>query len=88
VPGRIFHLGALSVETWLTSGQVVGGVTYFIRGLAKPIAIVRDSIFAGSMGGGKVLYADALRDNWEQVLTLPEETIICPGHGYLTIVAE
>ena len=63
MPGRIFYLGALSVETWLTSGQVVGGVTYFIRGLAKPIAIVGDLIFAVSMGGGKVSYADSLRNN-------------------------
>lgn len=87
-PGRIFHLGALSVETRLTSGHAVGGVTYFIRGLAKPVAIVGDSIFAGSMGGGKVSYAEALRNNREQVLTLPEETIICPGHGPLTTVSE
>lgn len=86
--GRIFHIGALSVETRLTSGHAVGGVTYFIRGLAKPISIVGDSIFAGSMGGGKVSYADALRNNREQVLTLPEETIICPGHGHLTTVGE
>ena len=87
-PGRIFHIGALAVETRLTSGHAVGGVSYFIRGLAKPIAIVGDSIFAGSMGGGKVSYADALRNNRKQVLTLPEETIICPGHGPLTTVGE
>jgi len=87
-PGRDFQIGALTVETRLTSGHAVGGVTYFIRGLAKPIAIVGDSIFAGSMGGGKVSYAEALKNNREQVLTLPEETIICPGHGPLTTVGE
>ena len=76
------------METRLTSGHSAGGVTYFIRGLARPVAIVGDSIFAGSMGGGMVSYADALRNNREQILTLPDETIICPGHGPLTTVGE
>jgi len=35
-----------------------------------------------------VSYADALRHNREQVLTLPDATIICPGHGPLTTVGE
>jgi glyoxylase-like metal-dependent hydrolase (beta-lactamase superfamily II) len=45
-------------------------------------------MFAGSMGGGMVSYADALRNNSEQVLTLPDATIVCPGHGPLTTVGE
>ena len=87
-PGQAFAIGKLAVETRLTSGHSAGGVTYFIRGLARPVAIVGDSIFAGSMGGGMVSYADALRNNREQILTLPDETIICPGHGPLTTVGE
>jgi len=87
-PGRTFSIGRLEVESRLTSGHAKGGVTYFIRGLAKPVAIVGDAIFAGSIGTGRVSYIDALRNNREQVLTLPGETIICPGHGPLTTVAE
>jgi glyoxylase-like metal-dependent hydrolase (beta-lactamase superfamily II) len=63
-------------------------VTYFIQGLSQPVAIVGDSMFAGSMGGGMVSYADALRNNREQILTLPDATIICSGHGPLTTVGE
>ena len=51
-------------------------------------AVVGDSIFAGSMGGGMVSYADALKNNKEQILTLPDETVIAPGHGPLTTVGE
>jgi len=87
-PGKAFAIGQLTVETRLTSGHSAGGVTYVIRGLARPVAIVGDSIFAGSMGGGMVSYDDALRNNREQILTLPDETIICPGHGPLTTVGE
>ena len=63
-------------------------MTYFVRGLDRPVAIVGDSLFAGSMGGGNVSYEDALRNNLEKILTLPNDTILCPGHGPLTTVAE
>jgi glyoxylase-like metal-dependent hydrolase (beta-lactamase superfamily II) len=86
--GRTFYIGSLLVETRLTSGHAAGGVTYFIRDLSKPVAVVGDSMFAGSMGGGIVSYADAVRNNREQILTLPDSTIICPGHGPLTTVGE
>jgi glyoxylase-like metal-dependent hydrolase (beta-lactamase superfamily II) len=87
-PGRVFQIGSLVVESRLTSGHAVGGVTYFIQGLSRPVAIVGDSMFAGSMGGGMVSYADALRNNREKILTLPDATILCPGHGPLTTVGE
>lgn len=87
-PGREFSLGALTVETRLTCGHARGGVTYVVRGLARPVAICGDAMFAGSMGGGMVSYADALRTNREQILTLPDETILAPGHGPLTTVGE
>jgi glyoxylase-like metal-dependent hydrolase (beta-lactamase superfamily II) len=63
-------------------------MTYVVTGLANPIAIVGDSLFSGSMGGGNVSYQDALRNNLEKVLTLPDDTIICPGHGPMTTVSE
>ena len=63
-------------------------MTYFIQGLSKSVAVVGYSMFAGSMGGSMVSYADALRNNRDQILTLPDATIICPGHGPLTCVGE
>jgi glyoxylase-like metal-dependent hydrolase (beta-lactamase superfamily II) len=86
--GEEFDLGALSIEARLTSGHSRGGLTYVVTGLSRPIAIVGDSLFAGSMGGGAVSYEDALRNNREKILTLPDETIICPGHGPLTTVGK
>jgi hydroxyacylglutathione hydrolase len=86
--GRGFQIDRLDVKTCLTSGHATGGGTYFIRGIFKPVSVVGDSMFAGSMGGGAVSYADALRNNIEQVLTHPDATIICPGHGTLTTVGE
>jgi glyoxylase-like metal-dependent hydrolase (beta-lactamase superfamily II) len=86
--GKRFRAGSLEIEARLTSGHSPGGMTYVITGLSRPVAIVGDSLFAGSMGGGNVSYDDALRNNREKILTLPDETIICPGHGPLTTVGK
>jgi hydroxyacylglutathione hydrolase len=86
--GKYFRLGNIDIEARLTWGHSPGGITYVVTGLARPIAVVGDSIFAGSMGGGNVSYEDALRNNLEKILTLPDETIICPGHGPMTTVGE
>lgn len=86
--GKRFRLGNLQIDTRLTWGHSPGGMTYVVSGLPRPIAIVGDSLFAGSMGGGNVSYDDALQNNLEKILTLPNETIICPGHGPMTTVGE
>jgi glyoxylase-like metal-dependent hydrolase (beta-lactamase superfamily II) len=85
--GTAFKIGGLSVETRLTWGHSPGGITYVVTGLAQPVAVVGDALFAGSMGGGVVSYEAALQTNREQILTLPGDTIVAPGHGPLTTVA-
>ena len=86
--GRKFTVGSLDIESRLTWGHSPGGMTFVIRGLASPVAIVGDSIFAGSMGGGNVSYEDAVQNNLKKILTLPEDTVLCPGHGPMTTVKE
>ena len=86
--GKHFKLGKIDIGARLTWGHSPGGITFVCTGLARPIAIVGDSMFAGSMGGGSVSYKDAVKNNLEKILTLPDETIICPGHGPMTSVGE
>lgn len=87
-PGDAYQLGGLTVSARLTWGHSDGGITYVIDGLSSPVAVVGDAMFAGSMGGGMVSYDDALRTNRDEILTLDDETILCPGHGPLTTVGE
>ena len=87
-PGKTWQLGGLNIESRSTWGHSPGGITFVVTGLARPVAIVGDSIFAGSMGGGGASYADALANNVNQILTLPANTVICPGHGPMTSVGE
>ena len=83
-----WETGGLRIEPRSTWGHSKGGTTYVVTGLARPVAIVGDALFASSMGGGMVSYADALATNRKEILSLPDETIIAPGHGPLTTVGE
>jgi hydroxyacylglutathione hydrolase len=88
---EIVHLGGLRVTHRETPGHAEDGVTYMIGNWqedAPLIAIVGDTIFAGSMGGAKENGELAKQKIREQILSLPAETLICPGHGPLTTVAE
>jgi glyoxylase-like metal-dependent hydrolase (beta-lactamase superfamily II) len=86
--GKEFALGGLKIATRRTSGHARGGTTFVVTGLTKTLAVVGDALFAGSMGGGLVNYDEALRTNRAAIFTLPDDTIICPGHGPLTTVGE
>ena len=86
--GHIGAIGNLALLALHTHGHSAGGTTYLITGLERPVAIVGDSLFAGSMGGGKISFRDALANNREKILTLPDDTILCPGHGPLSSVSE
>jgi glyoxylase-like metal-dependent hydrolase (beta-lactamase superfamily II) len=85
------HLGSLRITNRETPGHAEDGVTYVLGTFpedAPNAAIVGDAIFAGSIGGapGKGTLAKAkIR---EQIFSLPGPTLICPGHGPLTTVAE
>jgi hydroxyacylglutathione hydrolase len=85
--GDQFRLGKLRIEARLTNGHSPGGTSYIVHGLENTVVVVGDSLFAGSMGGAPNDYQKALRNNLEKLLSLPGETLVCPGHGPLTTVA-
>lgn len=90
-PNDFIHLGSLRITNRSTPGHAEDGVTYIVGNWpedAPAVAVVGDTLFAGSMGRGNQSWALARRAVREQILTLPAETLICPGHGPLTTVAE
>jgi len=86
--GHSFQCGGIMIFTRHTWGHSTGGITYVVSHFNRQLAIVGDALFARSMGGGMVSYADALRTNREEIFTLLDETILAPGHGPLTTVWE
>lgn len=89
--GDQFGAGRWTVRWMPTPGHADDGVTYLVSGLsgeAPALAMVGDALFAGSMGGAPGKGALARARVREHILSLPGETVICPGHGPLTTVSE
>jgi hydroxyacylglutathione hydrolase len=86
-PGDLFNAGCHFIRTRLTPGHTPGGTTYVIEGPVVQAAIVGDALFAGSIGGVHGDYGNTLEGIRREILGLPDDTILCPGHGPLTTVA-
>ncbi len=82
-------LGGVKIEVRCSPGHSAGSVVYYLPELES--AIVGDTIFLGGVGrtdlpsGSTEELEATLR---EQILTLPPKTILYPGHGPRTTVAE
>lgn len=84
-------LGSLRITNRDTPGHAEDGVTYLIGTWpedAPHVAVVGDAIFAGSMGKAAGNAALAKEKVVQQIFSLPPATLICPGHGPLTTVAD
>jgi glyoxylase-like metal-dependent hydrolase (beta-lactamase superfamily II) len=89
--GQAFALGSLRVTGRPTPGHAADGVTWVVSGWpdgAPQVAVVGDALFAGSIGRGFQSWPRSQRSVREQIFTLPADTLVCPGHGPLTTVAE
>lgn len=85
------HLGSLRVTNRETPGHAEDGVTYIIGNWPEDapfVAVVGDAIFAASMGRVGTNAKSAKEAIRAQILSLPPETLLCPGHGPLTSVEQ
>lgn len=90
-PSEIVQVGRLEVANRDTPGHADDGVTFVIEGFpdgAPAAAVVGDVIFAGSMGGHHRSPELAREKARDQILSLPPDTLICPGHGPMCTVRE
>ncbi len=83
---RLEVLG-LSAEVREVPGHCAGNVLFYFA--AAGAAFVGDALFAGNVGrtdlpGGD--FDQLERSIREQIYTLPEDTVVYPGHGYDTTV--
>jgi glyoxylase-like metal-dependent hydrolase (beta-lactamase superfamily II) len=86
-PGATLACGELGIEARETSGHSPGALSYLVTRGEAPLAFVGDALFCLSMGKAtKDAYVWALENNRRELLSLPETTIICPGHGPVTTV--
>ena len=85
------QLGSLRITNRETPGHAEDGVIYLVGNWpedAPHVGIVGDTIFAGSMATGFQSWELLNEKVRSQILSLPAETLLCPGHGPLTTVAQ
>lgn len=87
-PDEEISAGGLTVRTLHTPGHTSGMLAL----LAGGNLFTGDTLFKGSVGGvrapGSTSYADLKHSVTEVLLTLPEDTVIHPGHTDPTTVGE
>ena len=77
----------LPIEVRETPGHSPGGVVYYMPTLK--MAVVGDDVFRGSIGRTDLIggsHPKLLKSIKTEILTLPDETRLFPGHGPETTV--
>lgn len=89
-PGETVFCGPLAIRACDLSGHAMPALGFHVDGLAKPVLVTGDALFAGSMGGcgSPPIYQHALRCLREVLGPLPDETVLLPGHGPATTLGE
>jgi glyoxylase-like metal-dependent hydrolase (beta-lactamase superfamily II) len=87
--GRVLKIGEISSQIIDTPGHTEGSICVYLPTEKKLIA--GDTLFAGSIGrtdlpGGSM--EKIMRSLHNQVLALPDETEVTPGHGPNTTIGE
>lgn len=87
--GDVLTLGENRIEVIHTPGHSRGGLCFYIPSAGWLIS--GDSLFEGSIGrtdleGGS--YATLIKSITERLMTLPEDTVVYPGHGSYTTIGD
>jgi glyoxylase-like metal-dependent hydrolase (beta-lactamase superfamily II) len=85
--GSVLEVGALRVTTIATPGHTRGSVCFRIEG--SPVLLSGDTLFPGGPGrtrGNGGDFTTIIRSIEERLFTLPDQTVVLPGHGADTTI--
>lgn len=86
--GEVLRLGETDIQVISTCGHTPGGVSFYVP--SQQIVFTGDTLFKGSMGrtdlGGNM--RDLQRSILHNLLTLPANTRVYPGHGPTTTISD
>jgi len=87
--GESLQTGNLKANVMHTPGHTEGSVCLYFP--AEKLLIAGDTLFARSIGrtdlpGGS--YEKIMRSLHDRVMTLPDETVVIPGHGQQTTIGK
>lgn len=82
---EIIKLGNTTIKVIHTPGHTQGGVCFYIKGhLFSGDTIFRESVGRCDLPGGN--FSQIIKSIENKIFTLPDDTIIYPGHGKTTTV--
>jgi glyoxylase-like metal-dependent hydrolase (beta-lactamase superfamily II) len=84
---EVLEVGDLGLRSLYTPGHAPGHLAFYVE--EEGLVLSGDALFAGSVGrvdlpGGSMEVL--MRSIEERLLTLPDETTVCPGHGPQTTI--
>jgi glyoxylase-like metal-dependent hydrolase (beta-lactamase superfamily II) len=84
--GEELEFGDVRIRMLHTPGHTDGSSSYMF----KSTLFTGDTLFAGSVGGAygdATTYEDILNSVRSKIFTLPDDTVVMPGHGPPTKIA-
>ncbi|NBH71319.1 MBL fold metallo-hydrolase [Clostridiaceae bacterium] len=85
--GEVLSLIGFEWKVLETPGHTAGSVCYYLE--SEKVLISGDTLFADSLGRTDLPTGDSraiVRSITEKLLTLPEDTMVYPGHGEVTTI--
>lgn len=85
----LIHIGELEFKVLHTPGHTKGGICLYLED--EKMLFSGDTIFRGTWGRTDLptgSFEEIINSITEKIMTLPEDTIIYPGHGKSTMVKE
>ena len=83
------EVGNLKLRALYTPGHAPGHLAFYVED--EGLVFSGDALFAGSVGRTDLFGGDMdllMRSINERLMTLPDETRVCPGHGPQTTIGE
>lgn len=91
--GDTVQITGIKLQVFHIAGHSPGGLAFYCekQGDTPPLLFSGDILFAGSMGRTDLFGGDSaalIKGIKQKLLTLPGETIVLPGHGPSTTIAD
>jgi glyoxylase-like metal-dependent hydrolase (beta-lactamase superfamily II) len=86
--GDVIEVGRLRLHAVHTPGHTPGSVCFRVEG--SPVVFSGDTLFPGGPGATRFDYSSfptIIRSIEERLFSLPDETVVMPGHGLDTTIA-
>lgn len=87
--GDLIHIGRTEFKVIHTPGHTAGGICLYCK--EEGLVLSGDTVFRGAWGRTDLptsCFTDIIKSIENKIMTLPEDTIIYPGHGKSTMVKD